>query len=203
MKKKILTLLLALFMVLPTFTACSESTENNDAVQETTATETPSAGEEAAAAETEAELTEEEARLAIPDNLPEQTFDGREFRILTSEQKNFQFVAEELTGEATSDAIYNRNLRIEERFDTRITTILTATPQSEIGTLVTSGDDACEIVEHHQYVASVPIAAGSYLNWNDMPYIVRCSRGGTSCRTTVRQSTASCSASWATFPSPR
>ena len=172
MKKRILTLLLALFLLLPTFTACSESTENSDAAQETTGTTSPSAGEEVVE-ETAApeELSDREARLAIPDNLPSQTFDGKEFRILTSEQKNFQFVAEELTGEATSDAVYNRNLRIEERFDTKITTIITGSPQSEIGTLVTSGDDACEIVEHHQYVASTPIAAGSYLNWNDMPYI--------------------------------
>ncbi len=171
MKKRILTLILALLMVLPAFTACSESTENNDAAQENTAADAPSAGEEVVAEETEAELSDAEARLAIPDNLPDQKFDGKEFRILTSEQKNFQFVSDELTGEATSDSVYNRNLKIEERFDTKITTILTGSPQSEIGTLVTSGDDACEIVEHHQYVASTPIAAGSYLNWNDMPHI--------------------------------
>lgn len=142
MKKRILTLILALFMVLPTFTACSESTENNDAAQENVTADAPSAGEEVVAEETEAELSEAEARLAIPDNLPDQKFDGKEFRILTSEQKNFQFVTDELTGEATSDAVYNRNLKIEERFDTKITTILTGSPQSEIGTLVTSGDDA-------------------------------------------------------------
>lgn len=171
MKKRVLTFVLTMLMLLPTFTACSENavneeTANNDAV----ATTTPEAGEEAAA-ETVEELSDAEARLAIPDDLPDQKFDGREFRILTSEQKKFQFVSDELTGEATSDAVYNRNLGIEERFDTKIATIISTSPQTEVGTLVTAGEDGCEIVEHHQYVSSVPITAGSYLNWNDMPYI--------------------------------
>ncbi len=77
MKKRILTLILALLMVLPAFTACSESTENNDAAQENTAVDAPSAGEEVVEEETEAELSEAEARLAIPDNLPDQKFDGK------------------------------------------------------------------------------------------------------------------------------
>ena len=77
MKKRILTLILALFMVLPAFTACSESTENNDAAQENVTADAPSAGEEVVAEETEKELSEAEARLAIPDNLPEQKFDGK------------------------------------------------------------------------------------------------------------------------------
>ncbi|MGN1345787.1 MAG: hypothetical protein ACI4V1_03320, partial [Eubacteriales bacterium] len=170
MKKRILALLLAAVMLLPTLTACSEGTENNAQPAEPSGSDTVAAGEETTA-ETEEELSEEEARLAIPDNLPAQKFDGQEFRILTQEAKEFQFVADELTGEATSDAVYNRNLQIEERFDTKITTILTAYPQVEITTLVTSGDDACEIVEHHQYVASEPISKGAYLNWNDIPYI--------------------------------
>ncbi len=168
-KKRRITLLLTLAMLLPSFAGCSEGGEN--AAQETAAG-TPSANEEVSETEpAEEQLSDLELRQAIPDELPEQKFEGREFRILTSEQKNFQFMSEELNGDACNDAVYNRNLKIEDRFDTKITTILTGSPQSEIGTLVTSGDNACEIVEHHQYVASVPIAAGSYLNWNDMPYI--------------------------------
>lgn len=167
-KNRLLTLFLTLAMLLPSFAGCSEGGDN--VPQETTAN-TPSANDEVVETEPEKELSELELRQAIPDDLPEQTFEGKDFRILTSEQKNFQFISDELNGDACNDAVYNRNLRIEERFDTKITTILTASPQSEIGTLVTSGDDACEIVEHHQYVASVPIAAGAYLNWNDMPYI--------------------------------
>ena len=99
MKKRILTLILALLMVLPAFTACSESTENNDAVQENVTADAPSAGEEVVAEETEAELSEAEARLAIPDNLPEQKFDGKEFRILTDDgYSSADFFAEEETG---------------------------------------------------------------------------------------------------------
>lgn len=170
MKKRVLTFVLTMLMLLPTFTACSENAVNEETVGNDTVTTAPEAGEEAAV-ETMEELSDAEARLAIPDDLPDQKFDGREFRILTSEQKKFQFVSDELTGEATSDAVYNRNLGIEERFDAKIATIISTSPQTEVGTLVTAGEDGCEIVEHHQYVASVPITAGSYLNWNDMPYI--------------------------------
>lgn len=71
MKKRVLTFVLTMLMLLPTFTACSENavneeTANNDAV----ATTTPEAGEEAAA-ETVEELSDAEARLAIPDDLPD------------------------------------------------------------------------------------------------------------------------------------
>ncbi len=168
-KKRIITLLLTLAMLLPSFASCSEGGENADA-PETTAN-TPSANEEVVETPVEEQLSDLELRQAIPDNLPEQKFDGQEFRILTSQQKNFQFISEELNGDPCNDAVYNRNLKIEDRFDTKIVTTVTGSPQSEIVTLVTSGDDAFEIAEHHQYVAYVAISGGAYLNWNDMPHI--------------------------------
>lgn len=158
-------------MCAPAFVSCSEKAsdpeETTGGADSTTVNDTPSAEN----AETEADLTDEEARLAIADDLPDQKFDGAEFRILTQENKNFQFVSDELTGEATNDAVYNRNMKIEERFDAKITTTIVESPQTQIVTFVQSGDDACEVVEHHQYVSYYPIQNGVYLNWNDIPHI--------------------------------
>lgn len=78
MKKQALTLLLALLMVLPMFTACSENAADKEetTANETTANVTPSADEETVAAE------EEEAEI-LPD-IPALDFEGRTFTFLTS-----------------------------------------------------------------------------------------------------------------------
>ena len=108
MKKRILAMLLALLMLAPAaLTSCSEGTEN----AETTAADTsaaPTAGEEAAEEVNVEELSPAEQRALIPDNLPEMTFDGRSYIFAVEEAKAYEIISEELTGEATNDAVYDR-----------------------------------------------------------------------------------------------
>ncbi len=158
--KKYFTLLLCALLLSQTIACAAETTETT-AAADTTPTET----------ETVRETTELDARMALADDLPDKKFDGQEFRILTQEIKNFQFVAEEMTGDVLSDSIYNRNLKIEERFDAKISSLVVEAPQNQVCTQVQAGDDLCEIVEHHQYVSHHPISQGVYLNWLDMPII--------------------------------
>mgnify|MGYP003293749454 CR=1 FL=1 len=78
MKKRALTLLIALLMVLPMFTACSENaadTTETTAADTTTTVETPSAEEEVVVEEDEPEI--------LPD-IPALDFEGRTFTFLTS-----------------------------------------------------------------------------------------------------------------------
>jgi len=162
--KKVLALLLAAQMLLVSTVSCSETT--NDAG--TSADNAENAA--APGAEDNAETSANE-RTAIPDNLPDVTFNDQSFRVLTSESKEYQFYVEEAMGEGTNDAIFDRNLRIEDRFDVKIETIIEASPYAAIDQYVTSGDNVAEIVDHYQYKAHVPISKGNYLDWNTIPHI--------------------------------
>ncbi len=166
--KRFLAFLLAAQMLL--VTACSETPENTDDTS-APAAETPAVTGETTPAETERELTDLEKRAAIPDNLPERSYDGKAFRVMTTDSKEYQFRVEELTGESTNDAVYNRNLLVEDRFDAKIETVLDPAPYSSIDALVLSGVNSVELVDHFEYKAYVPISHGNYLDWNKIPMI--------------------------------
>ncbi len=82
-------------------------------------------GEDTAAPEAEGETiaetvaeTEEETAYAA-DYLPDVTYEGYEYRII--EYEEYLLHQEELTGSVIDDAIYQRNMLAEERFDINIT----------------------------------------------------------------------------------
>ena len=175
MNKKILAALLAALMLAPTFTACSESTTNSDSTAETTA----DASAPSAEAETVPEETEpEDPRAAISDDLPDIKFDGQNFRVLTTEggaiygfDYSTEIIAEELNGDACNDAVYNRNLNVETRFDTKITCQMNTSPSTYIKTLVQSGTDEYDIVGMYDFLAYNALNAGAVLNWLEVPHV--------------------------------
>ena len=111
-KKRILTLLLAILM-LPPLTSCSETAEQSGET-------TPSASEVTPTEVTET-VAEEETRPQA--NIPEKDWDGSEWMAMGqtdttySQFSNHDIDADEINGEALNDAIYNRNLTIEERYN--------------------------------------------------------------------------------------
>ncbi len=173
MKKRTLALLLAMLMLASAgMTACSESTENA-ATNSTNATNTPTASEETEAETSIEDLSPAEQRALIPDNLPDMTFDGRSYIVGVENWKEYEIRSEEMTGEATNDAVYDRNLRIEERFDVKIEALLLPdySAYDNVKTVVTSGTYAYDIISFINYKAYTPITAGALYNWCDMPYV--------------------------------
>ena len=102
MKKRILALFLASIM-LCSAAACSNGTESLDdeTMISTTASTVP---EETQAPEA---LTPTERRMLISDDLPDKKFDGRSYIIAVDPTKVYEISFEELTGEATNDAVYD------------------------------------------------------------------------------------------------
>ena len=125
--KRLLALILCAMMLAPTFASCSEkSQDGGETTPSTTADASTPSGDETGVAEEE--LTDYEKRQLIPDDLPDTTFNGEEFRVLTNADgysgrviKTIEIAVDELTGDVCNDAVYNRNLRIEDRFDVKIT----------------------------------------------------------------------------------
>ena len=161
--KRTLSLTLALLILL---SSCSSPADSS--TQETKSDSTLNTVSSQNQTETE---TDADERTGIADNLPEKSFGGRSFRVLTSDTKEFQFLSEELSGEVTNDAVFERNLRIEDRFDVKIESVLEKYPYDAVDQYVTSGINAAEVVDHYQYKAYVPISKGNYLDWNTIPYI--------------------------------
>ncbi len=168
--KKTLSLILALLMLLSAFTACSEGADTGSQEKPGTNAETTAVSAEDT---TEAE-PKETTREDVDDGIEAQTFNGMVYRAAQPENSAYEFYAEELTGESTNDAVYNRNLRVEERFDVKIESMTFASTTdvlNEVQNVVASGTDAFEVATHVAYKAYTPIGNGSYRNWYDVPTV--------------------------------
>ncbi len=168
--KKTLSLILALLMLLSAFTACSEGADTGSQEKPGTNAETTAVSAEDT---TEAE-PKETTREDVDDGIEAQTFNGMVYRAAQPENSAYEFYAEELTGESTNDAVYNRNLRVEERFDLKIESMTFASTTdvlNEVQNVVASGTDAFEVATHVAYKAYTPIGNGSYRNWYDVPTV--------------------------------
>ena len=174
MKKRALTLLIALLMVLPMFTACSENAADNaetTAADTTTTTETPSADEEVVVEEDEPEI--------LPD-IPALDFDGRTFTFLTSgigdtngeDWETFDVWVEELNGDVINDAVMERNLYLNETYNVQIAEYKTAgTTMAEIQTEVKVASGAFDAAFTHFENGANLAQSGMLHNLYDMPYI--------------------------------
>lgn len=162
--KRITALILALLIIMPA-AACGDKNNSTNAV--TTAAET--------AAVTEAEESDSlDSRKNISDNLPEADFEGADF--LTLVQATFEYDAgiEELTGEVLDDEIFNRNQRVEERFNVKITVESggDATVMSQkINKSVKAGDDAYDLCMAHIIQTGTDITNGLFYDWMEIPNI--------------------------------
>ncbi|MBR4959356.1 MAG: hypothetical protein IKY52_00490, partial [Clostridia bacterium] len=99
--KKHITIALALLLLL---TSCGSTVEVEETPAATDAVQT--------------EPVETERKPDIPDDL---TFGGKDFNLLTSYYNDYcKITKEEATGEVLNDAIYDMEIRTEERLDVNI-----------------------------------------------------------------------------------
>ncbi len=168
--KKTVTLILLAAMLTTSMLSCGNST--TEQTGETTAAETTSA-------ETAKETTAMEARLAVADELPEKDFGGRNFTVVVNTDGeafiNGYILTEEQTGEGVNDAVYARNLAVDERFNAKVA-ILEGGAHRDCATMVaniiTAGDtDAFDLIQFHVVSNSGNAMKGLYMNWYDVPHI--------------------------------
>lgn len=153
-----MTSLFILAAMLASLASCGSSSDSGN---DTTAADTSD--------DTTAEVT-----TALTDAVPKLDFGGREFRTIEQESTENSFYQEEATGEVVSDAIYNRNADMEERFNIKFTPterkqfydIAKLLEQS-----VLSGSDDYDLV-FGQLFSTAPLATKGILgDWNSVPYM--------------------------------
>lgn len=177
MKKQLFALLLALLMTAPAFLSCSESGANEETAAETDAA-APSADGEIAAEETVDDSIDENGYLK--DDLPDELdFAGQEIKLLYwSDVENQEFTAEEFTGEIVNDAIYQRNLNVEDDLNVKYTWIGTPGNGGNIDAYVakvreshTAGDNAYDIYASYSRTIMASVINGFTTNLEDAPYL--------------------------------
>ena len=174
MQKKLSLILAMLMLASASLTACSDAgNDNSDAAGDTSVTDTPSADAEIAE-----ETEPEDTRAAIPDDLPERDFGGKDFIVLGSDDEHFgeYIVSEELNGEVVNDAVFQRNLTIEERFNAKVGRFAPSTSYGDtsntIRNAVNAGDsDTFHLVSYHVVEAGGIAVQGYLLNWYEIPNI--------------------------------
>ena len=115
------------------------------------------------------------AETEITPELPDVTFEGEEFRIMYrygSHAYNIEDIwVEAQNGEVINDAVYERNLALEDKYKITIVPMPEASPVGKLKTCVLAGDDFCEILADRK-LELFPVTMENYAwNLNDLEYI--------------------------------
>ncbi len=162
--KQILAILLAALMTAGSLASCGEK----------------EAAETQAAADTDAAEAVETEEV---DPFADMDLGGESIRMMVSSREKDGIVpsifaiqhGEELTGEVVSDAVYNRNIEVEEMLNIKLE--FTADDQSHetIGAsltqLLTAGDDAYELIIHELFPLATLSVQNSFLNVFNIPHL--------------------------------
>ena len=113
-------------------------------------------------------------KTTVSDGLPAADYGGRAFRVGVRTPAEYEIFSEQ-TGEVTDDAIYNRNLRISERFKTEIKSVpISDDPQACYDNLiknVRAGEDAYDLFGCYVYLLYTATSAEVLRNWIGVEHI--------------------------------
>ena len=120
-------------------------------------------------------------------NLPDEDFGGYTFRVVSRGDDWHAYPAhsrdiissDENVGDTINDAVYERNLAVEEQFNIKITlqTFPELTGDGEMGAINAvkrahaAGDDMYDLIMGHEVMIGTATTEGYFYNWYDMPYV--------------------------------
>ncbi len=161
---RLFTFFLASLLVTSAVTACGGD--------DTTGTDTEAASVTTGSAETEpVEDDIFSVRQRVADELPEKDFGGRVFRLLNDGHVG-SFAEQD--GDVVNDAIFNRNLTVQERFNVTFEDLNQGTgdgTKAFVIQAINAGDDAFDLVMTHSITAGDLALEDYYQNWYEIPYI--------------------------------
>ncbi len=161
MSKRSLCIILLAGILLGSTVSCSSGTEPETDTPDTAAI---------------SEVNQEEARTpeAVAAAYADRDYDGYTFRVGVRDELNwetFDVVAEELTGEAINDAVYNRNTILEETMNIRITEIRHDRPANNLSQSVTAGTDDYDTVTDGLFIAAPLVTQNMLLDYRNISTI--------------------------------
>lgn len=173
---QMLGLILAITTVMSVTASCSDNPDSPTS-DSTQPSDTQSSEDNADTVE-ETENVEQYAPI-----LPDEKYDY-EFRILTRDDGMHPYaahtrdvIAEEVTGVGINDAVYYRNLAIEEKYGIKIVmesypeTVSENTTNNLVEKSVMADSDDYDLLLTHMINGGTSAAKNVFLNWNDLPYV--------------------------------
>ena len=121
----------------------------------------------------------EEKTDEITDDIPVLNFNGETVNVIYRDYMAYETYAEANSSEVISDAVYKRNLAVEERFNVKFNFIEVRGAWDykdeflkRIRNSVSAGDDEFDIIEGYAAYIVELVTSGNYLrNWKEIPYI--------------------------------
>ena len=158
--KRTMAVLIALLMLVPTLASCSDNTPA-ETKETTSQQETAQTAESTDASSDESETEDERIKPNIPESAD---FGGDTITFLhwyntawtETVRQSRDIYAEGITGEAINDAVYNRNVKIEDAYKVKIALQLEQSTDiaSMVGQQVTAGDSTYDVV--YQILSAAP-----------------------------------------------
>lgn len=162
--KRIIASLLILAMLLTIAVSCAAQTDGKSG--ETSVT---TAADIASDIETE--------RSQIKDNVPALNYENRDFRVIYHDSQFYtlDIVANETNGDIINDAVYERNLYVEERLGVNILPVPAGSNSTGVIDVVKpsvlSASDDFDFVVSHAIRTAALVGENLFCNWYDIPYI--------------------------------
>ena len=176
MKKKITAFfLLICIILLPTLLSCQANESEKPADGSGGIERLPENNGDA-----EIPAVPEDARAAIPDDLPDIDFNGYTFTISTREpgqascEHMKDLFVEEQTGDLLDDAVYKRNRTVEERFNIKIEAVAVDDDNGSGSTIrnsVLAGEQRYDMVIGHAIGLANIVTSGIFYNWYDLYHV--------------------------------
>ena len=175
MKKHLLLFLVLILSSAVVLSSCSAQENNEDAPSAI-----PSEPGESEVNETEQEETEADRIDVLSKSFTSELqsklgLDGYESKVLLRlegyEWSNPDIVAEENTGERLNDAVYNRNLWLEETYGFTITAGYSSGDANELKTLAAAGDDVYDMAFPQARAAASMAQSGILTDLNAVAYL--------------------------------
>ena len=114
-----------------------------------------------------------DARKELSDNLPEKDYSGQQFHVIVQQYTESDYIAEEETGALINDAVFRRNITVEDRFNVElvIESQESNALSSAVKKAVNAGDDAYQLISN-SIVSIAPLAIENYyIDWNSFEYV--------------------------------
>ncbi len=136
-----------------------------------TAAPPPSGTAATAAPDTETEPAE---TGPVPD-IPDVKYDGESFRVMyrfgTTSYNCTDVWADTITGDVVGDAVYNRNIKLEDHFGIKLVPLPDTSPYDKMKKNVAAYDDWCEVLSDQKRTI-FPLTLDDYMqDWNAIEYV--------------------------------
>lgn len=180
MKKstRILAWLLACFMAAGLI-SCSSGGTNEETSSADTAE--PTVSDTVGVPEEIPEEPQGNGRSEVEDSLPDMMdFEGLEIRVFSrggDKDTLMEFSAEEMTGDVVNDAVFSRNLAVQERLNVKMNLILDTGLSRHSGAgdtiraSVTAGSDDYDLIGNAMYNTMPLVVDNMFLPLNNLPYL--------------------------------